>query len=68
LPILHLDITWLEEKLPHRVPTAPLTVVGINKIGPSGLPNWIVQFLQFESGVFGSYLIHVAAHYLFMID
>jgi hypothetical protein len=39
LPIFHLDVTWLEEKLPRRVPAARLTVVGINKTGQSGLPN-----------------------------
>jgi hypothetical protein len=42
---------------------SPLTVVGIDKIKPSSLPNRAVRFLQFRLGDFGSYLIYVATHF-----
>jgi hypothetical protein len=41
----------------------PLTAIGIDKTGPSGLPNQTVWFLQFWLGAFGSYPIHVATHF-----
>jgi hypothetical protein len=41
----------------------PLTALKINKIGPSGLPNWTVQFLQFQPGASSSYSIHGATHF-----
>jgi hypothetical protein len=42
---------------------APLTVVGSDKIGWSSLPNRIVQFLQFRTRAFSSYLFRVATHF-----
>jgi hypothetical protein len=46
------------------VPTAPLTAVGINKTGPSSLPNWRVQFLSFWIGASDSCPIHVATYFV----
>jgi hypothetical protein len=45
------------------VPAAPLTVVGIDKTGPSGLPNRIVRFLQFQPGASDSCLICMPTHF-----
>jgi hypothetical protein len=45
------------------VPAAPLTAVGIDKTGPSGLPNRIVRFLQFRSGASGACLIRVITQF-----
>jgi hypothetical protein len=63
MPLHCPDIAWLEEKLPRRVPTAPLTVIGIDKIGPSGLPNRIVRFSLFRAGASDSCAIHVATNF-----
>jgi hypothetical protein len=38
---------------PHRSLMAPLTIIGPDKTGPSGLPNWIVRFLQLQAGASG---------------
>jgi hypothetical protein len=41
----------------------PLTVVGIDKTGPYGLPNRTVRFFLFRVGASGSYPIRVATHF-----
>jgi hypothetical protein len=63
LPIFRPDVTWLEEKLHHRVPAAPLTAVRNDKTEQSGLPNQRVRFLQFRVGAFGTCSIRVATHF-----
>jgi hypothetical protein len=47
----------------HQSPTVPLTVVDPDKIGPSGLPNRIIQFLQFRAGASSSCSFHVATQF-----
>jgi hypothetical protein len=43
------------------VPAAPLTAVGVDKTGPSGLPNrTVVRFFLFRAGASGSCPIRVA--------
>jgi hypothetical protein len=63
LSIFLPDVTWLEKKLHHRVPVVPLTAVGIDKTGPSGLPNRIVRFPQFRAGAFDPFSFRVATHF-----
>jgi hypothetical protein len=43
---------------------APLIAVGINKTGPSSLPNWTIQFLSFWPGASDSCPIHVATYFV----
>jgi hypothetical protein len=63
LPIFRLDAACPEEKLPRRVPVVPLTAVGVDKTGPSSLPNQTVQFFLFQVGAFSSCPIHVATEF-----
>jgi hypothetical protein len=44
-------------------PAVPLTAVSLNKTGPSGLPNWSIQFLQLRAGASGSCSIRVATYF-----
>jgi hypothetical protein len=63
LPIFHPDVAWPEEKLLRRVSAAPLTAVGVDKIGPSGLSNRTIWFFLFRAGAFNSCPIRVATHF-----
>jgi hypothetical protein len=42
------------------VPAAPLTAAGIEKTGPSGLPNQTSRFPQLQAGASGFYSFRVA--------
>jgi hypothetical protein len=63
MPIFHPVVAWPEENLPRRVPVVPLTVVRIDKTGPSGSPNQTIWFFFFRAEAFGSCSFRVLTHF-----
>jgi hypothetical protein len=49
--------------MPSSEPTVPLTAARADKTGPYDLPNWMIRFVLFQAGAFGSSSFHVQTHF-----